>query len=606
MPGFLANVRAIRSRGDRWRIVLLLCLAVVPYVNSLHNDLVYDDRAVVTENKQVRSLNPLVILRPGLNRYAVEWYRPLTMFSFGVNYRFGGLDPVGYHIANVLLHAASVWLLYCVALRVLPSSGVAALAAGLFAVHPIHVEAVTPASGRADLLATVFVLLAWHLALEIDRTPTWRRAASVAAAGFVALLAKESAIIVWPLIAISDLGGLGWSMSPRSTPFTRVQSRSKVHVALALALGAYLLFRATVTGSVGAVGGLAIRPLENPLVGARVDVRLATAAWVLAKYCALLVVPVGLSADYSFNQIPLVTSWTDPRLAASIVLISALCAVAAATWRRQRAIAVLLLLFLVLWLPVSNLVLTIGTNMAERLMYLPSVAFALLVGAAAHRIRPDTDRIGPALATIVAAVAGIQIGLTVNRNRDWRSQEVLFSNTVRRSPDSAKAHFNYGTTLLESGVIADAEREFLRAIQIAQDYPEAHNGLGTVLLRMRKLDEAEAEFREAVRNKPDLASAWANLGITLFRSGRDIEADPALRKAIELNPGIAIAHANLGAVAERQGHLQLAIGQYLETYRLEPTFEGLGSHLVGLLITAGRQAEAEALARELRRSQGLQ
>lgn len=582
----------------------MLCLAVAPYVNTLHNDLVYDDRALVTDNQQIRSLDPQVMFRPGLDRYPVEWYRPLTLLSFGVNYRLGGLDPAGYHLANIALHAASVWLLYRVALKVLPAPGVAMLAAGLFAVHPIHVEAVAPASGRADLLATLFVLLAWHLALELDRTPTWWRAAGVGAAGFAALLAKESAIALWPLVAMSDLGGLGWPVSPRTTAFARIWSRRRIHVALATTLVAYLLLRMTVTGSLGAVGGLAIRPLENPLAGARLDLRLATAAWVLVKYCALLVVPRGLSADYSFNQIPLVVLWTDPRLAASIVLIAAMCAMAVLAWRRQRAIAVLVLLFVVLWLPVSNLVLTIGTIMAERLMYLPSVAFVLLVGAAVHSARPSTNGIGPVLTAIAAVIAPVLIGVTVDRNRDWQSQEALFSDTVRQSPDSAKARFNYGTMFLERQALVEAAREFRRAVQIAPDYPEAHNGLGNVLLRLRSLDEAEAEFREAIRDKPDLASAWTNLGITLSRAGRNGEAESALRRALDLDPRIAIAHANLGAVAERQGHLALAIDHYWATYRLEPRFEALGPHLVELLVAAGRQAEAEALTRELRQRPG--
>jgi Tfp pilus assembly protein PilF len=255
-------------------------------------------------------------------------------------------------------------------------------------------------------------------------------------------------------------------------------------------------------------------------------------------------------------------------------------------------------------LPVSNLVLTIVTIMAERLMYLPSVAFVLLVGAAVHSARPSTNNIAPVLTAIAAGVAPVLMGVTLDRNRDWRSQEALFSHTVRQSPDSAKAHFNYGTVFLERQALAEAAREFRRAVQIAPDYPEAHNGLGNVHLRLRSLDEAEVEFREAIRDKPDLASAWTNLGITLSRMGRDGEAESALRRALDLDPWIAIAHANLGAVAERQGHLALAIDHYWATYRLEPQFEALGPHLVELLVAAGRHAEAEALSRELRERRG--
>src|SRR5262249_55946728 len=155
-----------------------------------------------------------------------------------------------------------------------------------------------------------------------------------------------------------------------STPLSRLWARRRIHASLAAAFGVYVLLRVVVIGSIGAPAGFTIRTLENPLVGASLGARLGTAMWGLAEYCALLVLPVRLSADYSFDQIPLVTSWNDLRLATGAVLMATTCAVAGLTWRRHRAIATLLLTFLLLWLPVSNIVLPIGTIMAERLMYL--------------------------------------------------------------------------------------------------------------------------------------------------------------------------------------------------------------------------------------------
>jgi hypothetical protein len=285
MPSYRADARGPDRRATKWRVSVLLCLAIGPYLNALSNDLVYDDHALITENAQVRSLDPRDVLRPGLGRYAVEWYRPLTMYSFAVNYRLGASDPVGYHVVNVLLHAACVVLVYGLALKILDLPAAAGVAAGLFAVHPIHVEAVTPASGRADLLAALFVLLAWYTALD-GRASRWSRAVGVAGASFAALLAKEIAIVVWPLIAISDLAGVG--LPEAASPMSRLRARYRIHVALALALAAYLLLRMVVTGNIAAAEGSSIRPLENPLVGVGAAVRLATAVWVLVKYCTLL------------------------------------------------------------------------------------------------------------------------------------------------------------------------------------------------------------------------------------------------------------------------------------------------------------------------------
>lgn len=585
-------------------MTLLLCLAIGPYLNAVANDLVYDDRALVAESEQVRSLDPPTQFRAGLGRYAVEWYRPLTMYSLAVNYRLHGVRPAGYHIVNLMLHATAVALVYGIAVRLLQRPGPALVAAGLFAVLPIHVEAVTPVSGRSDLLATALVLLVWWLALGAERQTQWGRAATVGTVSFAALLAKESAIVVWPLIAIAELSGLGLAVFSNSTPRGRLQEHWRIHAALAVALIAYVWLRTSMTGSSGASMNPIIRPLENPMVNAAVGVRFATANWVLARYCSLLMFPAGLSADYSFNQIPLVTSWNDPRLTAGAALVAALCAAAAATWPRRRAISALVLSFLVLWLPVSSIIVPIGTIMGERLMYLPSVAVVLLVGASIATIRDDARGLGTIFTAMLTTAVVVQVGLIVARNRVWRSQEALFADTVSRSPSSAKAHFNYGTALVETGDGQRAAEEFRRAVQIAPEYPEAHNGLGTILLSMRNLSEAETEFRAALREKSDLANAWVNLGVTLARAGRDGEAASALSASIRLNPNLPLAHANLGVIAERRGDRDLAIDEYLKTYRLHSTLEGLAPHLVELLAAAGRQAEANAIARDFRRANG--
>ena len=197
------RTHTVRPGLGRGGLALLLALAVTPYLNTLRNDLVYDDRALVTENQQVRTLDPRSLLHPSLDRYAVEWYRPLTIYSLAITYALGGLDPIAYHVGNLLSHAASVWLLSGIALAVLRRRAPALIAAALFAVHAIHVEAVAPASGRADLLSALFVLLTWRLALNAGRRPTPGRGAMAGAAAFAGVLAKESAIVAWP----AALGG---------------------------------------------------------------------------------------------------------------------------------------------------------------------------------------------------------------------------------------------------------------------------------------------------------------------------------------------------------------------------------------------------------------
>jgi len=548
--------------GAAWAPFLLVALAVFPYLNTLGNALVYDDLALTGENDRVRSLDPRpIFLGRSLERYEVEWYRPLTIYTFALNYAVHGLRPEGYHVVNLALHASTVLLLYRIALGLLPSGTGALVAAGLFATHPIHVEAVAPASGRADLLATFFALLAGWLWLTARERAGTARLAVIALSTLAAFLSKESAVAIGVLLVVSSLLGRARSLS----------------VLLLFTMLGYFALRVAATGGWLAVPGTSIRTLENPLVEAEPAVRLATGGWVLVQYLGLLLAPLTLSADYSFDQIPLITSLADGRLWATFFAMVALSLVLFLSWKRNPALGSFLVLFLVSWVPVSNTILPIGTIKAERLMYLPSAFLALAAGAlACHRYRRLTW-------LVVTPILVAYAARTVARNQDWRSQETLFAATVKTAPRSAKARFNYGTELLGQGRLTEAAREFETALRIAPRYPEAANALGSVFLQKQDLARAEAYFRGAIQDQPDLGSAWANLGATLFRAGRHTEAEPALERAAALRPDLAIVWATLGALAENRGERERAIECYRNAYKLAPSLDGLGAHLKELL-----------------------
>jgi superkiller protein 3 len=233
----------------------------------------------------------------------------------------------------------------------------------------------------------------------------------------------------------------------------------------------------------------------------------------------------------------------------------------------------------------------IGTIMAERLLYLPSVAFCLLAGQAASSLR---RRMSPrvmvaALAVLIAA----HVGRTITRAFDWRSQEALFAATVSASPRSAKAHFNYGSELYRMGWLPEARRELEAALAIAPRYAEARSGLAAILLHENDLRAAERELRRAIEDEPLLASAWVNLGMALFRMGRHPESAEALERALELDPRLTLAWMVRGAIAESLEDRRRAIEWYRRAFELDPDFEGLADHLARLLREEGRTSEAE-------------
>jgi Tfp pilus assembly protein PilF len=540
----------------------LLAGAAAPFANGLGNDWVYDDRAQVVRNELVRSLEPGPILARGsVTHGEVEWYRPLTVFSLALNYSLSGLEPFAYHLTNLALHGANTLLVVKAGER-LAAPGPAILAAALFAVHAVHTEAVTPVSGRADLLAALFVLFAWWLALG---PPGLFRAAAIGTFFLFGLLSKENAVALLPLVAAGDILG------------RRVARRGPLYASLGAGLAAYAVLRYLALGSTLSSG--TIRYIENPLVEAGAPSRVATSLWIALRYLGLWIVPHPLSADYSYDQIPVISDGRDPRLFAVIVASVIMLGLTFRWWRRLSGAALCLIAFPILLAPVANLFFPIGTMMAERLLYLPSAPLAMLTGMAAARLAgprlsPDTSgarrwRRKAVSAAIALALFG-HLGASVRRNRDWLSDEALFAATVRTAPRSAKAQFNYGSLLLERGDAQRAEPYLRKAIAIAPAYPEAHNLLGTLHLARGELVDAEREFRLALADAPDYPPALANLGMTLVRRSRWEEAEKALLQAVARDPTLAAAYLNLGLVAEIRQELAQAIVFYRRAYALDP------------------------------------
>ncbi len=583
-PGARARPDAMRRRILQ---AGLIALATVPYLNALENRFVYDDHAQVVRNTLVRSIDPRPVFAGGsVTHGRVEWYRPLTVYTLALNYAASTLRPFSYHLVNVALHAANTLLLFAVARTLLRSDVAALVAAALFATHAVHTEAVTPVFGRADLLAAFFVLLGWLLMLRWRVVGSW--CAAVLSLVFLGgLLSKENAVAMLPVIFITAFGLDGSRRDPLGVRMRRtVAGRWPLWTALMGAIVIWVLLRSAATGAIAADWGR-IRYIENPLIEAATPARIATALWVLIGYLRLFILPHPLSADYSFNEVPVIGSAADSRVFVLLAIAAGIGGLIAwARWHvghTDRAVSpdtggrlwILAGVFAVLLAPVANVFFPIGTIMAERLLYLPSAALCLIVGmaaAAAHgKMQSPGARVGLLLA-IVSVVSAHALA-TVVRNRDWRSEVRLFGAAVAASPHSAKARFNYGSALAESGDVKGARMMLESAVAIAPAYPEAHNLLGTILLAAGDLGAAGRAFETSVEHAPAYAPALANLGTVRRREGRLIEARTLLERAIAADPSLAVAHINLALVADTQGDRATALDHYRRAYALDGTLE---------------------------------
>jgi len=496
--------------GDRTAIrhgLFVLAAALAVYANSLTAGFTYDDVWIVVENERVHGLGRLdeIVTSPyWTTRENAGLFRPVTLATFAIQHALHGLWPVGYHLVNVLLHAAVSWLVWRLAQRLHASDG-AALAAGLlFAVHPVHAEAVSGVVGRAELLAAGAVLGAVLSVARRAIGPAGAAGAALLAA--VGLFSKEGAIVLLPLAGLVVLG--------RGRPFPRGLPRAAVAVAAVTA--AALAARLAVVGALGVPSG-SISPVNNPAAAAGVPERWLTALAVLSLEARLLLWPATLSFDYSFDQVPVARSLLDPRVLAGLVVLGALAAGAVLARRRAPLVTWGTAWFLVALLPVSNLLAPIGTLFGERLLYLPSVGFVLLAAGLGARLLASRPRLAAAALGLVVVALGAR---TVVRNEDWQTNESLFRAGVAAAPDSARTHLELGKLLFnraleepspseKSRLEDESFREFSRGTRIAHGFDAvAHYGLATLLEKRGDKEAALRHFRTSRETAPEAGLAW--------------------------------------------------------------------------------------------------
>lgn len=513
-----------------------------------------------------------------------EIYRPLTMLSFAANARVGA-SATGYHVVNVLLHAGVTLATFALARVVLRSALGAAVAAALFAVHPVHTEAVTNVFGRSELLAALFVLICL-LALAraaVDETPAparWRWLALSLAAFAAGLLSKESAIVALALCVVLHL----W-VSPRAG-LARALWTLLPYAVVAVA---YLAWRRFLVGAVG----MPVPPafIDNPLAHVGAGPRVATALVILVDYLRLLTVPWTLSSDYSFNQVPVVASAWDPRLLAAVAILGLLIAALIVGLRRAPVTVVAAAFAVVPLAATANLLVVIGTIKAERLLYLPSVGWCLAAGWLVAVVARRRLAVGLAAAALVVCLFA---GRTWARNEDWRDDATAHVAAVRTAPDSAKTHYNRARDLIAQRRLDDAIRHLERSVVIYPDWAASQANLGGVLGMAGRLDEAATHLAIAARLDPASPIVRINLAQVLLRQGRVDDAVAQLETARRHDPRSAAVARVLGALYLQHGRYGDAVEPLGVVAAAEPGNADAQNALGTALLRAGRVDESVA------------
>lgn len=441
----------------------------------------FDDHALAVDRAITSPSGGLDVWRPTQTR-------PLTYFTFWLNYRLGGLNPAGYHAVNLGLHLVSSFLvLLC--LRRLISGQAAWIAAFVFAIHPVQTEAIVYVFARSTLLAACLTLasLLWWL-----KGRPW-----IAVAWFAAALLAKEEVAAFPVFLML------------------LDRRFRPPIAVMLGLAVAAVARVAVVSAATAGSGAGVQSGIAPL-----DYFL-TQGYVILRYLQLIAIPVGYTVD---PQIEILRDWRG---------VICWVALAVLTWMslRYSRVTIWFLAALILMAPTSS-IFPAADLAADRRVYLPMLAFGACAGLFLER---TPYRVLLAAGGIVLAM------LSFARTDVWRSEERLWEDALQWAPDKVRPRIQ----LARVSPPDQALNYLLEAKKIAPDDPTVASELGRVFLERRQASEALAEFGRAVALKPGDALALNNRGVALLMLGIREHAVNDFQEALRINPCLKDARNNL-------------------------------------------------------------
>jgi protein O-mannosyl-transferase len=536
-------------------VFALLALVFTGYFNSITNGFVWDDHQQIVMNPTLKPAAPITEIFSSDTRFAHQdsgvqnpTYRPLQMLTYRIIAGTFGLSPTAFHLSNLLLAIGCNLAAFAV-FRLLTRSTLSAFAAAsLFALHPIHTEAVDWIAASPDLGCTLFLLIAFALFLasrttEPPRQPAWLLPLLSLASYAIALLWKETSA-VFPLLVLAYV---------LLIEKTGLRPALKASAAYWAVFALYIVIRVSILGGLAAgIRDWALTPLQF----------LLNVAHLMLAYWLKLAWPFQLNAYHLFSP---VRSFTDPRAIAAILFVAA--AIAGLIYLARRAP---LPTFAALWVCITLLpaldIYAVGRNVfAERYLYLPSIGFCLLLSLAATRLihlAPEKLRRPAALSLLVVTLSAFAAA-TIQRNPDWKDDTTLFTQTLRTSPNAPFVRIMVGATQNEqSPGSADAEQNYLQAVSLAKqetppdrlDLLAAYKGLASVYTDRSDNPRALQMLTSARELSPNDPEADTQEGLILARAGRWSEAEPLLYRTIALHPDNENLLSTLGLVAWQHNH----------------------------------------------------
>uniref|UniRef100_A0A0K2UVT7 dolichyl-phosphate-mannose--protein mannosyltransferase n=1 Tax=Lepeophtheirus salmonis TaxID=72036 RepID=A0A0K2UVT7_LEPSM len=618
----------------KWPYFLLWALTALCYWNGLFCDLVFDDVSAVRDNKDLRPSTPITNIffndfwgTPMSKEHSHKSYRPITVLTFRLNYLIHGVAPLGYHFVNVLLHGI-VCCLYYKLCHVFVNRKTSFISSILFSVHPVHTEAVTGVVGRAELLSSIFFILSLLLFTNSSNSRQSKTSVLFSSTLFLvfvslAVFSKEQGITVLGVAFLLEVYDFITSKKKKAYFWSRI--------CLLISAGAVLLFlRFKVMGSSLPV----FTTFDNPASYEGSTIRRLTWSYLLALNSWILLCPDWLCCDWTMGSVPLVPGFSDIRNLSTCLFFIVGGAMALLilrgllkSSREQRSLFAALCLIGLPFLPASNLFFPVGFVVAERVLYIPSMGFCLLIGLGYQSLLSDKNKI--ILKVLLISTVIVHIIKCNIRNKDWRNEYDIFKSGLKVMPTNAKLWNNVGHALEaqedyhealkyfkiasevqtdDIGAYINVGRTFnnLKNYKLAEEYylkakallPQAKKGqrymariapqhlsvflnLGNLISKdPNRLEEADRLYRQAISMRSDYVQAYINRGDILIKMNRTFEAQEVYEKALLYENSNPDLFYNLGVVFIERGLHQKALMYFDKALSVDP------NHIQSLMNSA--------------------
>lgn len=525
---------------------VIVLVTVAAYLPAIRSAFIWDDYVFIT-------VNPLIEAPDGLRRFWLttepQDYFPLTSTTLWLEWRIWGKNAMGYHVVNVLLHAACALFIWRILRRLaVPGAWLAGL---LFAVHPVTLASVAWITERKNTLSMFFYLLALMAWLRYDDAHRRRWYALALAAFLLALLAKTSVVVlpfVLLLLAWWRHGAIRWKDILGSVPF----------FALSLVLGLVTVWYQWNNAMTGAP--------RTDSVGSII----AAMGWIVWFYIGKLAAPVGLAAIYPLWHV----NGANPLAYAPLALLVALLGL---LWRYRkswgRAPLFAVAYFLIGLLPVLGILKMSYSGLslvADHFQYVAMVGVLALAAAGLARLAAGSSARRTVAWMVAVTWLAALATLTWDRGTLYQDEPQFWRDTLKKNPQSWFAWYNLGETLFRVGRYDEALRSYTQALSIRPDYGQAYANRGGTLLYLGQFEEALRDCDKAIESFPTYALAFNNRGVAKVRLGRPEEAVPDFDRALQLRPWYADAFYNRAKVYADLGRLPEALRDYDSALALKP------------------------------------